>query len=125
MTTEQVKNKIKTKFGSISRFARIANLDRYELQKLFGRTNPNIKDLQKVLKLAQGSQMKTSGKEISPEQVAALKQALEEYGGVIKFSRDHPEFGHKVSIFQILSGHRKRTTDKVRELFTHFKIPTE
>jgi len=121
ITTETVRNEIKTKFGTYSRFAALAKYDRYELQKLFSRKDNDPKDLSAVLSLCRKTKIGNTPGEISDEQISALSKALMKKGGVIKFCRMNKQFPEK-SVYQILSGRRKRITEKVQELLDYFKI---
>jgi len=121
ITKETVREEIKGKFGKYSRFAALAKYDPYELQKLFARKDDDQDELRKVSRLCRDTEVMNTPDEISDGQIKKLANALKKVGGVITFCREHPEFPEK-SVYQILSGRRKRITEKVQELLDYFKI---
>jgi len=120
MTVQQVKKRMKDKFGQYSVFARLAGLDRYELQRDFLEAHRVDKS---VIKAMAELVEKTGAPkdEISPEKIEELRKALVNAGGVVKFCRENTGFAEQ-SVFKILAGKRKRLTGKVKDLFDHFKI---
>jgi hypothetical protein len=121
MTADRLLAKIKKKFGSLSAFAEIAGLDRYELQKHFARKKPDENITWSLNNKCLVLKPRTRKGEISPKQLKSLKRAINESGGVLAFTRENSEYS-KDSIFQILSGKRKRMTPKVKKLFSHFEL---
>lgn len=119
MTTQTVKNQIKKKFGTVAKFAKLADLDYYDLQKIFYSGDPD--KLFEVSKKIMSIEVEPTDGEINDVQREKLKAKMDKAGGVIAFCRDNPKYS-RVTIFQILSGHRKRLAPKVVELFTELKI---
>lgn len=123
MTKEQIRKKIKAKFGSLSNFAEISGIPRYDIQKAFARKVPDKKFMALLEMKCNVLRPRPVDGEITPSDRKKLERALNEAGGVIEFTRKNPDFS-KDSIFQILSGKRKRMTEKVKELFSHFELVT-
>lgn len=125
MTQEQVKEKIKKKFGTVTNFAKVSGFDRYELQKMFmpfyAKTQRYKDLLVKVNEKIKALEANPEASEISAEKLDLLKMYVEESGGVGKFCAENPDFS-KDSVFQILSGKRKRMSAGVKKLFDHFQI---
>lgn len=119
MTVEKLKAEIKIKFGTMSKFARIVKIDRYELQKILKRDK--AEEIKKINSLAKKKKYKPTGKELTDKQRAALKKAIDKKGGVLQFCRDNPQFS-KDSVFQTINGTRKLMTDKKKELFEFLNI---
>ena len=127
MTIEKLRSKIITKFGSISNFCRITNIDRMEIQKLF------LAKKNKVLKVHQQERIDelnklcsrtdkngNSDKDLTAEIRTKIKEAIDELGGVEKFCETHP-FSMN-SVFQIVAGRRKFRTQKVNDLIDTLNI---
>lgn len=121
MIKEAVRKQINTKFGTLSKFAKLSGYNRYELQKIFARVSPDKNILSTISLLCKRTANKPAPGEITEAQLLKLSRALKKAGGVYKFSREYPAFAEK-SLYQILSGKRKRITGKVQKLFDHFKI---
>ncbi len=121
MTKESIHKEIIKKFGSMSKFARLSGLDRYELQKVFARKVNDEETLCKIEGKIRRTANKSDKNEITVRQIDSLRKALKTAGGVIEFSKANPQFPEK-SVYQILSGRRKRMTKKVQELFSYFKL---
>lgn len=127
MTKEVLKNKIKTKFGTISNFARLSGFDRYRLQIVFAKgTNPTADELAKIKQAYKDLKPKETGDLIDPQKLGLLKMYIETRGGVYKFCQDNPQF-QQDPIYKLLSGKRKRNSPLVKSLFEFFRIdePTE
>lgn len=118
---EKVHQSIVDKFGTMSRFARLAKIDRYQLQKLFARQQDDTLELAKISVLVKTTPLKPSEGEITARQIKALHKALNESGGVVAFCRANEEFPEQ-SVFGILAGKRVRITPKVRKLLDHFGL---
>lgn len=121
MKTETIKKQIKRKFGKISRFAALAGLNRYDLQKKFARKDLDEREGGKLARLIDVTRVQPISGEIQPEKLARLKTALNEFGGVLKFVTENPDFSRD-SVNQILAGRRRRVSPVVLKLFEHFKI---
>lgn len=121
MSKAAVKNKIKRKFGSLTRFAKLAGVDRYDLQKDFARKTLTPKRAKELEKLVARTSDKRLANEFTPERLEALRAKIEAAGGAQKFCDEYRRFSY-VSLIQILAGKRKLVSATVRELFDHFKI---
>jgi hypothetical protein len=121
LTNDNVHKAIIRKFGKVSKFARLARLNRYDLQKLFSRKNNTQNELGRITHLVEVTRVRPQDGDLTPAKAKRLATALKQAGGVIKFCRDNPQFAEQ-TVFQVLSGRRKRMTPKVKELFDYFKI---
>lgn len=121
MTKERLKRQIKVKFGSISKFARLSGVDRYDLQKLFARKDEDRDVVDEIWGIYQTTANKSESTELNQAIILRLSKALEKAGGVYRFAKDNPEFAEK-SVYQILSGKRKRITPNVSKLLKHFEL---
>lgn len=118
---------IKAKFGSIARFADLAELDYEGLRKTFARFRKGMnkekeKELKNIMKLhdiTDPDQVESS--RISEEDIELIKIKITKLGGVDVFCEANEEF-NRVSIYQILDGTRKRKTNMVKELLVKLKI---
>lgn len=116
-----LKKKIKEKFGMMSRFARLANEDRYGLQKLFAKKSITKAEFDRVNILVKRTEVRTSGREIDPKKFAQLKKALDEAGGVAEFCRKNSQFSVD-TMKHIYQGRRKVKGPVIDSLFAHFEI---
>lgn len=126
MTTKGIKAKIKKKFGSLTKFATLAKLDRYQLQKFFAAAEKNMTPERKAYileldKIANATKVEATKYELSESIRQMISDKLHEMGGVKKFCTEHPGFS-EVSIFQVINGTRKRITDKVQSLIKILNI---
>lgn len=122
MTKEVLKEKIKSKFGTISNFARIAGFDRYRLQIVFNkRTTPPADELQRIKDAYKTLKPRETGDLIDPEKLEALRTEIEAIGGTYQFCKDNPQFQYD-PIYKLISGKKKRNSELVKRLFEHFKI---
>lgn len=115
MTQESVKQFIKEKFGTMSKFSRRSKYDRQKLQILFAVKYPEQSELEKVHKLAEKTEVGTAKDEISPKILKRIEKVIEKAGGIRKFCEDHPEFPEP-SVYQILDGSRTKISKKVKAL---------
>ncbi len=115
MKQERVKQSIKKKFGTLSKFCRITGYDRMKLQILFAVKHPEPMELARVSELALRTKVKVSNTEISPKILKALNQNIKEWADIVDFCVDHPQFKY-VSVHQILSGKRKKLSKNVKAL---------
>lgn len=122
-----VKNRIKKKFGTMSNFARIAKIDRYDLQKRLamvaydGTTKESRKILSEINNAAIRTKAPNRGAQIPPEKLKSLVGKIKKAGGVNAFCAENPQFSSR-SVFQILQGRRRKMSPGVQALFDHFKI---
>lgn len=121
MKTATIKKQIKKKFGTISKFAELTGIDRYELQKKFAREDLDDADARILSGLAISVKIVPTDGEIHPEKLERLKTALNAFGGVLKFTEENQGFSRD-SVNQILAGRRKRISPVVQQLFDFFKI---
>lgn len=125
LTVKEVKKAIKTKFGTISKFVKIANLNDSELRAFFTAASYKLDDtrkrrLENINALVKLTPVGEVDGEITDLMRHQIWEECEKRGGVLKVSRDHDYSAH--SIFQILNGKRKNLTDKVKELLTILNI---
>jgi hypothetical protein len=120
MTKQQVHARIRKKFGTLTRFARLTRFDRYELQKIFARQAGDQDLLKKLNVLVETTEAQASAVDISDEQRNKLKEIFAEKS-VAEFCRENPKFKEDL-IFQVMWGRRKRINQRVWELFTHLNI---
>jgi hypothetical protein len=121
MTKERLKRQIKVKFGSQSKFARLAGIDRYDLQKLFARKDEDHDVVQEIWGICQSTANTGESTDLNQAVILRLSKAIKKAGGVYRFAKDNPEFAEK-SVYQILSGKRKRITPNVTKLLQHFEL---
>lgn len=121
MTADSVKKTIKERFGTMSNFARQAEIDRYELQKLFARKEIDFKDLKRLQRLATGMRVRVGEGDIDPRKLERLKRAVMKAGGVYAFCKENKQFS-RFSVYQVLQGKYKRMSPGVSKLFAHFQI---
>lgn len=121
MTKSAVKKAILKKFGSLSRFARMTKRDRYKLQKLFQLKEPPEAKLAELMLAVESEIHRKDPNEIKPGDLAKLKQALKDYGGIAKFCRDFPQYKYR-SVTKITQGDVTRISRISTELFQHFEI---
>lgn len=119
MTTEAVKKRIQKKHGTISAFARVANIDRYDLQKMFARKALTKEEQKTILDKLQETSPEAVG--IPPEKLELLRSKLQEAGGVYKFCKDHPEF-EKRHVYRAYKGGYVSGGGMAQRLMDYFSI---
>jgi len=122
MKKEVLKAKIQKKFGSMSNFARAANIDRYDLQKTFARKDIPKQELAGLIKSYEeldGSP--TGGNVIDQDKLNRLIAMIQGHGGPYQFSKDNPQFNMR-EVYSVFNGERKRMCKLIERLFEHFKI---
>lgn len=125
MTKEDLKEKIKKKFGTLSNFARLAKLDRYRLQIVFAKgTTPPEGELQAIRNAYKELKPKETGDLIDPKKLELLEMYIEQRGGVYQFCRDNPQYPQN-QVYPLIAGKRKRNSALVKSLFEFFKIEDE
>lgn len=124
MTQRQLKKKIQKKFGTMSKFATLSGYDRTKLQILINQAKPSKKEMEAVSALVDETKVKGAPGDITSELKQAIKDALMEYGGVVKFIGDHDQF-NRISVYQILDGRRTRISKKVKELCKILNVKIE
>jgi hypothetical protein len=122
----ELKAEIKKKFGSMSHFARLADPDnaaefRQRLQIMFAVVTPDAEFMANVVNFLANTGPIVIGGPIDPEKLELLKTKINEAGGVAKFCEENTLFP-QFSVYQILSGKRKRMTEMVQDLFDHFQL---
>jgi hypothetical protein len=110
----------------MTRFAELAKLEYYELQKLFSawdkkETPERKKRFEELIQLAKDTKNVTTPRDLTLEKRTAIKTAIESAGGVHKFCEDHPEF-NPTSLWQIMKGRRKTVSASVKKLLETLKI---
>jgi hypothetical protein len=122
MTKEKLKQKIIKKFGTISGFARVSKLDRYELQKLFARKQIPLETAKSLSqKCDELEKVNSIANPIDPEKLKLLRAAIDDAGGRYKFCKDNPTFDMR-QIYYVYEGERVRMSPLIKRLFEHFKI---
>lgn len=119
------KARIKTKFGTMARFAELADISRYELQKAFmpfywGK-KPYVELLRKAIKKSADIDPSPTAAELDNETLHKLKTAINEAGGVYKFCKRNKKFTPR-SLYFIFAGERVRKSGVVLDLLKKFKI---
>jgi hypothetical protein len=126
MTTTILKTTIKEKFGSMTKFAKLIGMDRYELQKFFAAAEKKMtpEREEKLKKLADQAE-KTSNKATEEDMTDALRDRIREEinnrGGATAFCEANPEF-NIFSVRQAYNGNRLKITPAVRKLMKKLKI---
>lgn len=126
MTKDKLKKAIKKKFGTYSRFAKLAKLDYYLLKKdVLDNPKPERQDL--VIIEARLHDTNAPDR-FTPELRKSLQEALNEYGGVLMFCMANERFTAS-TVFAILSGNRmgynksyNKITPTIKALLDHFNI---
>ena len=122
MTREKLKKEIRKKFGTYSRFARLAGLDYYILKKDFlDAHKPEKPDLVNIEALLNST---NAPDEFTDELRSSLQEAVNESGGVLGFCSKNEKFIPS-TLFAILSGEinsYKRITPNIKQLLDHFEI---
>lgn len=126
-TTIQLKSKIKKRFGSMTKFAKLVNMDRYELQKFFAAAEKKMtpereKRISELMKLAKDTKNIPINSEITEPLRKKIKAAVDDqYGGVSEFCSKNPDFS-VYSVWQIIGGRRKTISATVKKLIQTLKI---
>lgn len=128
MELKELNKRIKDKFGTISSFCRVSGEDPYHIQKLFSserkktdRTKDNSQEMARLGLLVKDCTPTKDKTKISPELKAKIGDAITARGGVLKFIAEYPQFS-KITIYQILDGHRKRRTTLVDNVIKFLEI---
>jgi hypothetical protein len=126
MQIKTVKKLIKNKFGTMSKFAELIKIDSYDLQKFFAAASKKMtpereKYLQTLESLVKTTAAKSRINEISPELRKKIEAGINEYGGVLHFCLENPQFNH-TSVYHIIQGRRKKITFGVKRLLNILKI---
>lgn len=124
-TAKKVKDKIRGKFGTVTNFLRISGMDKAEFQKACMTFYADKPEYQKILAdavaLVDTLDVTPGEKDFTPFMQFALKTSIDGFGGVEHFCKTYPQFS-PVSLYQILSGRRKKVSPIVRDLLEHFDI---
>lgn len=121
MIKESTKKKIKSKFGTITKFCDSANIDRYVFQKNYlSKKYISPQDEIQLLDLIKSTDF-VNKDELTYELRVKIKRAIEKRGGVVKFCLEHEIVEN--TVYQILgSDHYKKITPKVREIMNILNI---
>jgi hypothetical protein len=118
MTTKKdLRDSIKLKFGTLSNFARLSKINRYELQKMFARKDISpidVKAIQAGLKLRNKSH-------VDQAKLKLLRKAIDDAGGCYAFTKKHHDFSQRLT-YMIYNGQQKRESALFKKLLNHFKI---
>jgi predicted transcriptional regulator len=122
MTKDKLKKEIKKKFGTYSRFAKLAGLDYYLLKKdVLDNPKPDLSDL--VIIEARLNDTNAPD-QFTTELRKSLQESINESGGVLMFCFTNKQFIPS-TLFAILSGDiesYKRITPTIKQLLDHFEI---
>lgn len=128
MDIEKLKNDIKAKFGTMSKFCRSVGYDRYELQKLLQSsskmkkiTGKRMDQLQAITELLNKDAPIDDSYYINEATREEIASKIDSIGGVKVFIEKHPSF-KPISVYQITSGIRKTRTKKVIEFLNILNI---
>jgi len=116
-TKDDLRDSIKKKFGTMSNFARIGGINRYDLQKMFARKDMNPVDrsvIEKALKLENKGH-------IDQDKLSRIKKAIDDAGGCYTFTKDNEGFPQRLT-YMIYNGEQKRESKLYKRLLLHFKI---
>lgn len=121
MIKESTKKKIKSKFGTITKFCNAANIDRYVFQKNYlSKKYISPQDEIELLELIKSTDF-VNRDELTYELKVKIKRGIERRGGVIKFCLEHGIVEN--TVYQILgAGHYKKITPKVKQIMDILKI---
>lgn len=118
MTRLEARAEIFKKYKTISRFARLADIDRYELQKILGTDSTFELHMKRIIVLIKRTPVKITSNEVDPKKMARVKRMIAEQGGMAEFCRVN-EFNYH-TVRQILQGRRKLMSPVVTRLFEFF-----
>lgn len=124
MNVKAFKKKVKTKFGSLSNFARAANRKRYDLQILLAKKHIAKEDEESLERDFEKYDGDPVGNVITEDQLNELKSKINDAGGVYQFCKDNPDFSQR-QVYEVVNGNRTRLSKLVKKLFQHFKIEFE
>lgn len=122
MTKEKLKKEIKKKFGTYSRFARLAKIDYYTLKREF--LDAHKVERQDLVVIEAAMNSTNAPDQFTAEFRESLQKALNQSGGILKFCMANAQFTAS-TVFQILSGEvesYKRITPTIKQLLDHFNI---
>lgn len=121
LTKESVKKDILKKFTYMSHFAKLAGIDRYDLQKFFAKAAPSQEELSELAQKVHSTDFRPSDDHIPQKSLDALKEAIMKEGSLPGFCIQNPEFKES-SVKSIIYGKRTRMSPGVRKLLAHFNI---
>lgn len=127
MKTTTVKKEIKKRFGSMTKFAILIGVDRYELQKFFAAAEKNMTPerqarLKQLDALAKSTKDKPIATDLTPEICDVIKREIENkyQGGIPEFCERH-DFAN-TSVHQIIKGYRKTITPGIKKMLSILEI---
>ena len=119
MTRDEVKEKIKEKFGTYSRFCKYAKIDRYEFQKDFLTARRVDQDtIDGVWLLFSTIDFPTKEFRMT---ILKIEDALTKAGGAYQFCKKNKNFNTN-TIFYILSGKYQEITPGIKKLMKALKV---
>lgn len=127
MTTKQLKKKIKNKFGTLAKFAKLIGREPYDLQKFFAAADKKMtpERLAEMIELnAKVGIIKNNpvSTDLTPELRKKIKETIiEKHGGVTEFCDTHPDFS-AFSVWQMINGRRKTISAAVKKLLNLLEI---
>ncbi len=125
---KEVQKSIKVKFGSLTKFAALVKMERYDLQKFFAAaakkmTPEREKQLDAIKALVKSTKVAKLDNEITNDLRAQITQAIEDFGGASYFCQENPQFNY-TSLNHIMQGRRKRISASVKNLLSTLNIKT-
>ena len=126
---QELKDRITKKFGTVTHFCDCANLDIYEVQKLFTSSiRAESRESKRELKLLEISNIcdltnadSYTVKQISPDMRQDIKDKINSLGGVSDYVKHNHEFSES-TIRQIINGRRKNISIGVNLLLDKLEI---
>ncbi len=126
---QELKDRITKKFGTVTHFCDCANLDIYEVQKLFtssiraesreSKREPKLWEISNICDLTNADSYTV--KQISPDMRQVIKDKINALGGVSEYVKNNHEFSES-TIRQIINGRRKNISIGVNLLLDKLEI---
>lgn len=117
ITKKDLEDRIKEKFGKKSRFARLAGIGPYELQKMFAK---KVMDPDHINLILKGLEVENQP-QVDPDKMAKLKNAIDDAGGCYTFCKNNAGFPMRLT-YMIYNGEQKRESKLFKKLLIHFGI---
>lgn len=122
MRTKPLLDKIKKKFGTFSRFCKVAEIDRvWFANNVTRKDNVEPEVVSQIETLLATAVDQTGEQALTKEKIKSISGAINEAGGVKAFCVKNNTFS-EATLFQILAGRYKYITPGVRRLLEHLNI---